>query len=582
MKIAFFLFISFISTLSLADCTKAELCSKNLSLEVMELTENILPITKEVFRDNWYLILEKENLMKKQEFLNSEKSCKNVNDLIYAPEGSPLADFPYKSDEPKYFFMSRVMKQILESKKMGGGLQFGISDAFKKHMEWQKSQPKDEFAKKKEEYKQEFLKNCHEDKSEQILTTYNEIMSEHGELEELQSIFQEMKNECQNIFPVYGTDYDTGARYSKNDYASKFDTLKNFAELGCYPMDLVDRYFRDEETECGKYLEDIYEIVNPECANKLGTDLGFLCNGLHDYLAKQFIQNPIYDEYLERFLDLLEKNKKNGKPFDLDKLAMKATNNDPVAAWRLIALLGHDEINTTMKMIREELIRSGQNERFIKTRHLYTGESDNKGEQSFVFKGEVITQAPKHQNMKLFADLIKTNGRFAGEKVDGRYYHYIAGGMVACELKARGHSNFRANLAATGTGVAYEAYDFESHTHFVENSQIAHMGKKDRLSETQLSDKMYEGNKKSFAQYSKMYEDSLKSFNQGNLKINYEEAYAAYSQEYDKREERKSYWYRLKNTPWKDSFQNFYDDSSLHKRGGELGAKMCRKTTSKR
>lgn len=535
MRVAFVFIFLFTSSLSLADCSPSSTCAKNLSLQVMELTESIVPITKEVFRENWYLILEKENLIKQQEFLNEEKSCKRANDLIYAPKGSPLSAYGMSSDEPKYFFTSKVMKMILESQNPKAGLSLGIKSIYDKHLEWLKSIPKEELKKRKEEYRSEYLKNCHEDKSEIILNTYNDILSDHHELEKLQDIFREMKQECQNIFPEYVSDYETGARYSKNEYASKFDTLKNIAQMGCYPMDLVDSLFREEETECNQYLEDIYEIVNPECANKYGADLGFLCNGLHDYLAKTFIENPIYDEFLERFFSMLDKEKGKKRTVDLEKIALLATNNDAVAAWRIMALLGHDELNTTMKMIREELIKSGQYERFLKARHLYTGESSNRGEETFVFDGKVIKLAPKFQNMKKFADLIKTNGRFNGDKIEGRYYHYIAGGLVACELKARGHSDFRANLAATGTGVAYEAYDFESHTHVVENSKVAHLGKEDRL-----------------------------------------------ANKYDKKEEENSYWNRLKNTPWKDSFKNFYDDSSLHKSGGELGAKMCQKTTSKR
>lgn len=576
MKVAFFFLFFLLSYHSYAECSKSDLCAKNLSLQVMDLTENILPITKEVFRENWYLILEKENLLKEQEYLNSQKSCKNAGDLIYAPKGSPLYGYGFSGEEKRYFFLSQIMKYILNEANYAGGVSLGIGKIYQEHQEWLKQFSRDELKAKKDELKGEFLKDCHEDKTPLILETYNDILSDHHAIAELAESFEEMKRECDSIYPEFVDEYSTGNRYSQNEYSSKFDTLKNIAELGCYPMNLVDKLFRDEQNDCNKYLEDIYEIINPECANKIGTDLGFLCNGLHDYLAKTFIDNPIYDEYLERFFEILDRESDNNSEIDLEKIALQATNNDAVAAWRIMALLGHDELNTTMKMIREELIRTGQHERFIKVRHLYTGEGSNRGEESFIFNGQVITLAPKFQNMKKFSDLIRGNGRFDGEKIEGRYYHYIAGGLVACELKARGHSNFRANLAATGTGVAYEAYDFESHTHVVRNSQSAHLGMQNRVRELISGNQNNSDRKKTFEEYSADYQKALEMLNYGNvLPVNLEEFYGQYSAEFDREKEQNSYWNRLKNTPWKDSFKNFYDDSSLHKRGGELGARMC-------
>lgn len=125
----------------------------------------------------------------------------------------------------------------------------------------------------------------------------------------------------------------------------------------------------------------------------------------------------------------------------------------------MIALLGHDEINTSMRAIREEFILSGQFARLVSADDLYTKEVHVFASDDKRFNLANVVEG----NMTLFKDLIKAGASVGGSQAVGRYYHLIAGIVESCELRARNYGPFRAKMAASLAGKVYEAFDFKSH-----------------------------------------------------------------------------------------------------------------------
>lgn len=455
-------------------CDGYENCLKKFGGAIL-LAANVTAATREVFNKNWRLLLDNKNIQMDEKERLRGRSCSLLSELIPLPPQSPLAKvvqeqfkglkaISQSARDERFVFESdlQVLRNLAGNKGVYGIMPVGIKSAedarelFKKQSEWeQKNQ--EEMKKFSSQNSQDFKKSCLQSNIQEIENIRSRILAEHRELADLESRLEKAQEECQGIYKFHDK---VSARYSNNQLSqSRYNRMKEVALTLCAPSDAIENLI-GQKNNCSKYVEDVYDVISPECESRGGSEVkGNLCNGLHRHIVKTFVENPKYDEYLKSFVSKMRSSFSQGKKDDLLEMALQSTHGDRVAAVRLIALVGHDESNTSMRSIREELIRTNQFDRLVATDDLYTKEVHVSAAEDKRFAGTQVVEG----NMTLFKNLIRNGSTVGQTKLSGRYYHFIAGTVVSCELKAKNYGAFRAKTAASLAGKVYETLDFKSH-----------------------------------------------------------------------------------------------------------------------
>lgn len=465
--------------LSSGGCNTYEECLRKFGAATL-LAGQVSEVTKRVFEDNWRLIMdEMNNKMNEAERVRGV-DCADAATLVYAPPESPLgrvlqdhfkAISKITGRKLTYAFERDLapIRDIASGKPSYGVLYKGAvtqeeaKRLFEEQAKWELSQGA-RLKVQQDAFLNAFKANCKTSNLPLMIEARQKLLRQNRELRKMETSLAKVQEECQGIYQF--RDLASG-RYGVNKASEgKFDVLKDVAVGVCQPADAIGYLVADARSACSQYVQDVWEIVNPECEKRETVNGGNnLCNGLHRYLTKVFLEHPEYDQYVRDFGKLMKEQKESGGKRDLLDLALDATHGDRLAAVRVLSLVGHDEINTTMKSIREELLKSQQFDRLAKAQDVYTRER-----HVFMATDDRYSEKERMEsgNMTLFKDLIRSGSTVGGERLTGRYYHFVGGMELSCELRAKGYGAFASRNAGSVTGTIYEAYDFKAHiTHGV-------------------------------------------------------------------------------------------------------------------
>ncbi len=457
-------------------CNDYETCLKEFGSAFL-LSKNVSNIAQKVFKNNWRTLIDDKNILFKKNTQIRDKGCSLVHQLVPLPPDSPMAKLFKKHFESlaqgigtvhnKDYIFERDIQMLRNVMNPQPGFSMVIEGAetkekvenlFSEQKKWENENAKT-FLKYQNQNLRSFKSICAEDNTKDIINAKLKILKENREISALKNDLDQIQNECSEQFQL--KIFNTQDRYKSNSLSnSRFTRLKDFAIALCSPVSAI-RSLAGDKNECTEFINDVYSIISPECEERLldNAAKGNLCNGLHRTLKKAFIENPIYDQYLRTFANKMRLSFDKKDKRDILSIALESSNGDRLAAVRLLGLVGHDEINTTMRSIRENLIQTGQYDRLARARDLYTRESHvHENEDERYDKTQVI-----EGNMTLFKKLIKGGSPIDSNVVTGRYYHFVASTVVACELKAKKYSAFSSRFAASMAGKIYEAYDFKSH-----------------------------------------------------------------------------------------------------------------------
>lgn len=463
--------------LSLNPCNEYEDCLKGFSAAVLA-SQNVSQIAKAAVYDNWQTLLDSKNLLAMESERVRNKSCDLESSLVMAPPESPLGSIirkhiknieriSGKTRDDSFIFESdmKPIRQLVDTSSFGFGMTILGAETPSKARELLKAQSKweEKNAIELKNYRlvtiNKFKDICLKDQSPGIKAFRAKLMKDHREIAQLKSKLEKIQEECQNI---YKYDLGTKNRYESNDLSQgRYGRMKELAISYCGPSDAIE-YVIGNKNNCTQYIEDLYEIVSPECEKRVTAEKGNLCNGLHRHLVKEFMKHPEYDNYLSVFAGKMRTSLRSKDKKDVLEMALESAKGDRAAAMRLVALVGHDEINTTMLAIREEMIRTRQFDRLARSGDTYSKETYVFADLDDAYIKSNGMDKTKGQ-MNLFKDLIRSGSPVGGSALSGRYYHYVAGASVACELKLKNHGHFRSEMGASLAGKIYEAFDFKSH-----------------------------------------------------------------------------------------------------------------------
>lgn len=462
-----------------APCSPYDDCLFGFGKEFL-LAQQVSEVAQEAFNKHWQIVMDNENLVISERERVRYSSCTKAQDLFFAPPDSPLGkvirshwsilDVASGSKRNRqYVFESDVhpIRQLaMESKPTGFGMSIkgaenktAALELLKEQERWSKAQSPNDLNKAKIQYVEDFKRSCDHSKEKEIVEFRDRILEAHKELARFRKKLNEIQQDCQGYHELLDR---AERRYSKNETASsRFETLKQVALGACSPFDAIEEFFYVNAGSCGAYIRDVYDIVSPECESR-GEEAnlkGNLCNGLHNHIVNLFIENPAYDNYLRIFIEKMKTAKAQSQKVDLLQLAIESAQGDPVVGVRLLTLVGHDETNTSMRTIRERLISSRQFKRLAQTEDIYTNER-----HVFEEEDKRYSDSPARSgSMTLFKDHIRFGSTIGGHKVTGRYYHFVAGVALSCELRARGYGRSSSELAPRVAGDIYETYDFYGH-----------------------------------------------------------------------------------------------------------------------